>query len=362
VSSPPAIVVLQNASQLGDALTQLAAFRAMRQAWPGRRIILLATMDTVYAGILAPVAEGLIDEVVSPTRLTEDPLALAAWLDRLGEVEAMFDLRSNLKSTKSWLAAWGRSRRYCANVVGYVLRHGTGGLFDPRPVSNGRRAHRMVEVAAGRTLAYDPALAPFPAAAAAAERLLPAGGGPYLGVAPGGSWSGKAWPLRRHVALVRAAPALGLTPVYVLGPHEGADLETVRRAAPGVMVLEAQAAGGDPTAFLWLTHAAAARMTVVVASEGGLGHLVATTGTPLVTLSGPTNMPRWRPAARRWWNLRAQDFSGGAERMDDIPAEAVVELLATILPELEAPEARHAAGLADGDAGAGRLHGRGGAA
>ena len=162
MSSPPAIVVLQNASQLGDALTQLAAFRAMRQAWPGRRIILLATMDTVYAGILAPVAEGLIDEVVSPTRLTEDPLALAAWLDRLGEVEAMFDLRSNLKSTKSWLAAWGRSRRYCANVVGYVLRHGTGGLFDPRPVSNGRRAHRMVEVAAGRTLAYDPALAPFP--------------------------------------------------------------------------------------------------------------------------------------------------------------------------------------------------------
>jgi hypothetical protein len=44
-------------------------------------------------------------------------------------------------------------------------------------------------------------------------------------------------------------------------------------------------------------------------------------------------MPRWTPAAARWWNLRAQDF-GGSERMGDIPAQAVLDLLREITPRL----------------------------
>ena len=66
-----------------------------------------------------------------------------------------------------------------------------------------------------------------------------------------------------------------------------------------------------------------------VATEAGLGHLVATRGIPLVTLAGPTDPVVWRPVTPLWWLVRAQDF--GSDRMEAIPVEAVTRALADAL-------------------------------
>ena len=69
-----------------------------------------------------------------------------------------------------------------------------------------------------------------------------------------------------------------------------------------------------------------------------LGHLAASHGARLVTVSARPNFPRWLPATPHWRSLRAEDLGG--ELMGDIPAEAALAAVAELLEGLGPDELR----------------------
>ena len=80
--TPKTILVYVGLDRIGDSLIKLPFVRGLRDAFPDAHITWLAGKDTsVYADIMAPVVEGLLDEVIekanvglSPKELLRRPL------------------------------------------------------------------------------------------------------------------------------------------------------------------------------------------------------------------------------------------------------------------------------------------------
>jgi ADP-heptose:LPS heptosyltransferase len=169
---------------------------------------------------------------------------------------------------------------------------------------------------------FVPFVSPYPDAVRQAASLVP-DRRVSLGIAPGPSTSDKYWPTKHHVELARRATAEGWGLVYLLGPMETAHRDWIRAAAPDALIVDIERAGGDETYLPWLIHAVSARLSASLAMEGGLGHLIATTGGRLMTLAGPTDPFCWKPMTDQWWLVRAQEF--GARQMSAIPVDAVLD-------------------------------------
>ena len=114
-----------------------------------------------------------------------------------------------------------------------------------------------------------------------------------------------------------------------LGPLEGEVDSQVRALAPSALVIRADPALGQ-AAGLDRLIAQGQRLAALLANDNGVGHLMGASGTPVVSLFGPTDPRRWAPVAPASRIVRAQDFGG--EAMEAIPplpvVEAVMEMLA----------------------------------
>jgi ADP-heptose:LPS heptosyltransferase len=324
----PTVIVLNKQELLGEALQRIPAYRALRHAFPGHRIVCLAQGPTVFTGPLARVRPLFMDETVPDALSSGNPATLRRLARSFGPLDVVIDLRSNLRLVGSWFAFYPVAPRYIANGPGLTTRKGTGGVMEMRAPSHAERYHRMAELVARRRLPFDPSLPVMPAAAKVVARLLPAGGR-YFGFATGPRDSFKAWPRDRLAAVAGHVRALGLTPVVLLGRDESVERDWYAANVPAAIILDLTTADGDADFLFWIIHAAAGRLEGCLANENGLGHLVACAGMPLITLAGPTNPVRWRPLTRSWWPVRAQEFGG--EGMSDIPVAAVERTISAMI-------------------------------
>ena len=83
-------------------------------------------------------------------------------------------------------------------------------------------------------------------------------------------------------------------------------------------------------------------MSAAAPNDPGAGHTLAASGTPLVSLFGPTPAEKFAPGAPVLRIVRAQDFGG--EEMDAIPEEAVGAALKDLLKETAPAPSRPAKG------------------
>src|SRR5207244_7179032 len=107
------------------------------------------------------------------------------------------------------------------------------------------------------------------------------------------------------------------------GPQERDLVAALRASIPSALFPEADLI--DPALALRpleLAMAIGRRLAAAVANDSGIGHLLATLGTPLVSLFGPTDPERWRPFGASVEVVRAQSFGGDA--MDAIPVAPVL--------------------------------------
>ncbi|RAI37066.1 glycosyltransferase family 9 protein, partial [Rhodoplanes roseus] len=144
----------------------------------------------------------------------------------------------------------------------------------------------------------------------------------YVGLAPGSREARKNWPRENFAALAERLAASGRTPVVFIGPQETDVRDELRRAAPSAIF-------PDTTARLELAVAVAERLAAAVANDSGIGHLLAATQTPLVSLFGPTEVARWAPFTRRGIVVSATEFGGTT--MQDIPVAAAFAAVERLL-------------------------------
>jgi ADP-heptose:LPS heptosyltransferase len=329
---PDSILVYVGLDAVGDGLMKLPFLRALRTAFPSAHITWMAGKGhTVYAGTLAPVVAGLVDEVLDDARLGSR-LAELFGREPLGgrHFDLIIDTQRRLLTTL--ILRRVRHRRLISAAAGFRLS-------DARPPAHWRRPAAMVdqlltlvELASGTTAET---LAPLPRDGAAerlADGLLPPG--PiYVGFAPGAGGRQKCWPLARYLELGGLQSAEGRVPVFFLGPAEAEWAAAVRQAMPNA-VLPLQ---GIDNATPMLTIALARRLAAAVANDSGTGHMLAAADVPLVSLFGPTPPEKFAPAARHLTLVRAQQWGGAA--MELIPFDAVAAALADALANRSATAA-----------------------
>jgi ADP-heptose:LPS heptosyltransferase len=319
-ASPATILVYVGLDAVGDGLMKLPFLRALKAAFPQARVTWMAGKGhTVYAGILAPVVHGLIDEV----------LDRAAIGSRLGELfgrrpldgrrfDLIIDTQRRLL-TSLILRRIGHER-FISAAAGFRLSDARPSAGYGRPPAMVAQLMDLVELASGQPARADAPLPSDPTTEAEATRLLP-DGATYVGLAPGAGGRVKCWPLERFASVARHQVRAGRVPVFLLGPAEGEWIAAIRDQVP-----QARFPLQDATAVTpMLTIALGRRMVAAIANDSGTGHMLALSDIPLVSLFGPTPADKFAPAARVLAVLRAQNW--GSDQMGAIPEESVLAAL-----------------------------------
>ncbi|MCW8835880.1 MAG: glycosyltransferase family 9 protein [Rhodospirillales bacterium] len=333
-SSPvETILVYVGLDLVGDGLIKLPFIRALRAAFPEARITWLAGKGkSVFTGPLAPLVDGLLDEVVDEAGIG------SGWRELFRPA-----LHGSALEGRRFDLIVDTQRRVLTTLILRAIPHqvfvsGTAGfLFSEKkpkgrhekPPGMVRQMLDLIETATGQAAVPDAAeLRLDESVIAVAETLLPDGPA-YVGLAPGAGGRHKCWPLERYTDLARHLADGGKVPVFLLGPAEGEWADDIRASAPNALLpLQDARAGGLGVSPL-LTIAMGRRLSAAVANDAGVGHMLAAAGTPLISLFGPTPPAKFAPVVSRGVVIRAQDF-GGAE-MSAIPIEAVAAAVDSIL-------------------------------
>jgi ADP-heptose:LPS heptosyltransferase len=263
--APRPLVVALRALGLGDFLTGVPAFRALRDAHPDHRVVVaapdalrplaaLAGVELVHAAELAPLPRRLHGADLLVNLHGRGPqshrVALAA------EPRRLLAFRHDTFPWSAELPAWRADEHEAARWCRLL---GEAGIpADPS----------ALRLPAPRETEFHGATVIHPGAASAARR----------------------WPAERYAAVARAEREAGREVVVTGGPAERALAWEVALAAglgaDGVLAGETDVAG------LAEVVAGAGR---VVSGDTGVAHLATAFGIPSVVLFGPTSPELWGP-------------------------------------------------------------------
>jgi ADP-heptose:LPS heptosyltransferase len=251
-------IVVLRALGLGDFLTGVPAYRALRRAFPEHELVLAAP---------APLA------MLTPLTGAVDALLATPGLQRIGWQGRAPDIAVNLH---------GRGPRSHALLDALAPRRRIGftapGWDGPEWSDDEHETDRWCRVLAHHGVAADPTdlLLPPPGPSPAAGAVV---------VHPGAAYGCRRWPAGRFATVARRLAADGHRIVVTGGTGER---EIVQRVASDIGI----DAGVTDLRQLAAIVAGAA---LVICGDTGVAHLATAFGTPSVLLFGPTPPDRWGP-------------------------------------------------------------------
>ncbi len=273
-------VLLLRALGLGDFLTGVPAYRAVRRAFPGYRIVLAAPGELAD---LVPLT-GAIDELLPAAEL--EPVA---WTGAPPDVA--IDLHGRGPASHRLLAALGPLR-----LITFGGRHG-GGFPGPPWQAGEHEVARWCRLCAESGIPADPSDLRLQGAGVPGASVLPiaslpeapAGPGVTL-IHPGAAAPSRRWPRERFAAVAAELARLGHHIVVTGSAAERPlALDVARRAGlPSRSVL----AGSTSLAALAALTASA---RLAVSGDTGLAHLASAYARPSVVLFGPVPPAEWGP-------------------------------------------------------------------
>ncbi|TAN46267.1 MAG: lipopolysaccharide heptosyltransferase family protein [Rhodospirillales bacterium] len=327
---PKTIVVYVGLDRVGDALLKLPFVRGLRQAFPGAHVTWLAGKDTsVYASQMAPAVQGLIDEVIERANIGLDPMELLHRPLAGRRFDLVIDTQRVALASLALMripARWRLSP--FANFLFSSVKPPKGYRF---PKTMLRQMLDLLELATGQAQPTPQRIeVDIPQEMQEeARRLLP-DGPRYAGLAPGAGGKPKCWPLERFAEVGKELASRGIQPVFLLGPQEPEWQECLGQAVPEALFpLQAPGVAERFAYSPLLTIALGGRLAASLANDSGVGHMLALSGSPLVSLFGPTSPAKFAPVSSRLSIVKAQDFGG--REMSFIPTEAALAALQAAL-------------------------------
>ncbi len=275
-------VLLLRALGLGDFLTGVPAYRAVRRAFPRHRIVLAAPAG--LAGLVP--ATGVIDDLLPAAEL--EPVA---WPGPAPDVA--IDLHGRGPASHRLLAALRPHR-----LITFGGRYG-GGFAGPPWRPGEHEVARWCRLCSESGIPADPAdlrLQAVPHGAVPpplVATLSPVHGGPGPTlVHPGAAAPSRRWPADRFAAVARELTGRGHDIVITGSAAERPlALEVARRAG----LPRRSALAGRTTLAALAALAASARL--IVSGDTGLAHLASAYARPSVVLFGPVPPAEWGPPA-----------------------------------------------------------------
>jgi len=328
------VLVYSMGEVIGDGLIKLPFLASLRHAFPGAEIVWCAAKgETVYTTALKGIVEGLIDGVIDRGVTGVALSDLLPWRRPFGgrRFDVVIDTQTNVRRAFVVRRARAKGGVFVSPAAGFELSDLKPA--EPWPLAMVDRLQALASMAAGRSISPRPVSLQNPRAAEAAAALLPEG--PiYVGFAPGSGGVSKRWPLESYIDLARAQVQAGRTPVFLLGPDEGAMLAEVRAAVPEARFPEWDRSDAFPDVKgPLLVVALASRLAAAVANDAGPGHMLAAGGAPLLSLQGGRRRAaKFHPSATRLKMLIAEDF-GEAMDMAAIPLDEASRALEALIAE-----------------------------
>ncbi|RZI46946.1 glycosyltransferase family 9 protein [Candidatus Finniella inopinata] len=138
-------------------------------------------------------------------------------------------------------------------------------------------------------------------------------------LAPGAGGRFKCWPLENFINLAKDLESQGFQPVFILGPAEPEWQQQIQSFLPNAFFPLQETNKTSP----YLTIALGQLAAVNVANDGGVGHILASSNQPTISMWGPTEAAKSTPNGRQVVVVKAQDFGGN--QMVDIPVTAIYE-------------------------------------
>lgn len=288
-------VVILRALNLGDFLTGVPAFRAIRRAFPTARITLAA--PALFAPLAALIDDGPIDDFADTHELA--PLPEQAWDADLG-----IDLHGKGPESRRLLIA-ARARR----VIGFrhpaIVENTDGPMFDPGEHEVVRWCRLLSESGISANPNELELRAPAHAVAEFAR-------GATL-IHPGAASESRRWPIERWTEVARAERRLGRHVIVTGGPAEVERAMSIARASdvPASHVFAGRTSLEELAALI----ASAGR---VVCGDTGVAHLATAFRRPSVVLFGPTSPASWGPPPRPYHRILWSGSTGDphADRID----------------------------------------------
>jgi len=321
MASPSTIGVIVGRDLIGDALIKLPFVRALRNAYPQAKIRWITSQGpTAYDNILREATRDLID------RIDECP----DWIEGRGApyFDLLIDTRGRWQST---LAARAIPHGiFISHAARYLFSEKRpAGFFPPKPAHIVDRLLQMVELAAGFRPPSTGALPVPENLLLKAQYMLPEGK-TYVGLATGAGNTIKIWPQYKFEKVAAAQVAKGRVPVFILGPRELAAHDTLAAAIPEAKFpLQDSEIWGGLQITVDQTLAVAKCLSVAVANDSGVGHMLAAADCPLISLFGPTDPAKLAPRVTRGKVIRTQDF--GSAQMAAITWESVNDAVEEML-------------------------------
>jgi len=315
--------------------------QAVREAWPDAKVSWVhGSVPSQFAGILAPLAEGLIDEIISDADLGEGLGAMMPWSRTLPgrHFDLVIDTQKNPRRT--FVLKRLSHDRLISPTWRFFFSDGRPPKELKKPRALVDKLLAMAAAASGRVLRPNHIISVPDVAHQAAGSVLPESG-TLVAFAPGAGLTvtGKCWPLDRFIEAARDQESKGRTPVFPLGPQERDLIPTLRDALPNAIIPlpENVPASIGLSQFdekgPMLLLAMAGRFAASVANCSGAGHILAAGGSPMVSLFGPTNPDKFAPYTPNLTVLRARNYGGDA--IEQIPLDAVTEAIDVMIETTE---------------------------
>lgn len=303
--------------RLGDALLKYPVLRALREELPGVKLTwITARNPSIFAGRLSTLAAGLIDEIHSETGIGDSLFTpLPDYVT--GPYDTVVASESRIRD------AFALRRIPCKEFISPAA----GFLLSKRrpresfkSSSSYDRFRILMSLAAGRALRPRPEIDVPARLLEAARQALPPGPC-YVGLSPGAGGARKRWPLEGYIELARRLSDRGLVPVFFGGPEESHLWESVDREVPSALTPERHLAAefdNDPM----ITIALGRQLQFSVANDSGGGHLLATSGRPLITIFGHTSSTKFSSPYCRHVALSAKEL--GRQSIEHVTVDDVI--------------------------------------
>ena len=113
--------------------------------------------------------------------------------------------------------------------------------------------------------------------------------------------------------------------MFILGPAELEWKKDIKRLMPHAIFPLQNTSENS----VYLTIALGALADINVANDGGVGHILASSNQPTLSMWGPTDPLKSTPNGKNVFVIKSQDFGGN--QMTDIPVEAVYAKILSLL-------------------------------
>jgi ADP-heptose:LPS heptosyltransferase len=289
--SPRRVLVIRPGG-IGDAVLLFPMLHAMREAWPGLRLEVLA--EARNAGLFR--ANGVVDRVLRYDRLADLGEALRGGYDLVVDSEQTH----YLSATVALLTRAPVRVGFATNRRRWLY---TRRVAYSRQIYEAHSFMDLFRAASGRETRFDPDRPFFPLDEPfrdwAEEALASLPEGPLAVIHPGASTRLRRWRPSRYRRVAEALIERGLNVAVVGGPSDRRAAEEVCRDLPVGRTLDL--AGRTDLAR---SAAVIARAALYVSADTGPLHLAYGLGVPTVHLFGPGELEKWAPAGARYRTVR----------------------------------------------------------